>query len=178
MDSGTFNKWMGAVLSALLVLFGLRTLMAELRHDGPPAKPGYEVAMTDDTVPAAPAGPVVPDPPVAELLKVADVATGQGLAKACTSCHAFEKGGAAKAGPVLYGVVNRAVGSVDGYAYSAPMKGKGGAWDYAHLYEFLKNPKATVPGTKMSYAGLKKPADRAAVIAYLRSLADAPAPLP
>jgi cytochrome c len=179
MDSGTFNKWAGAILSALLVMFGLRTLVDEMRHDGPPEKPGYEVAaLVDSGSVAEPATPAVAEPPIAELMKVADAGAGQGLVKACQACHSFEKGGPNKVGPHLWGVVNRPLGASEGYSYSAALKSHGGAWDYAKLNAFLANPKVAIQGTKMAYAGIKKPEDRAAVIAYLRSLSDAPVPLP
>jgi cytochrome c len=179
MDSGTFNKWAGAILSALLMMFGLRTLVHEMRHEGPPTKAGYEVAsLVEGGVPAEPAPPAVAEPPIAELLKVADAGVGQAQVKACQACHSFEKGCPNKVGPHLWGVVNRPVGSSEGFSYSEALKAYGGNWDYAKLNEFLTNPKLAVKGTKMAYAGIKKGEDRAAVIAYLRSLADTPAPLP
>ncbi len=179
MGSGTFNKWTGAVLSALLVLFGGRELINHFSHSSPPAKPGFEVAaMEEASGKVEPAVADTPDPPVAGLLKVADAGVGEGLVKACKACHSFDKGGANKIGPHLWGVVNRTLGAAEGFAYSASLKTKGGAWDYDALYQFLKNPKVYIQGTKMNYAGMRKPEDRAAVIAYLRNLADTPTPLP
>ena len=98
------------------------------------------------------------------------------------ACHSGEKGGPNKVGPDLWDIVNRPVASHEGFAYSAPMKefSQGGTvvWDYDHLDHFLLSPKGLVKGTAMGFAGLKKPDERANVIAYLRSLADTPAPLP
>ena len=114
----------------------------------------------------------------AALLASADVAAGEKLAKKCTACHVFEAGGANKVGPALWGIVNKAKASVDGFAYSAALAGFGGAWDYQSLNAFLAKPKAYISGTKMNFAGLKKPEDRANMVAWLRIMADSQAPLP
>jgi cytochrome c len=94
------------------------------------------------------------------------------------SCHNAEKGGANKTGPGLYGVVGNDVASHDGFKYSSALEGVAGNWNYDALNNFLYNPKGYVKGTKMVFAGLKKTADRAAVIAYLRAQDDSPEPLP
>jgi cytochrome c len=112
------------------------------------------------------------------LIKAADPAKGQSIAKKCVTCHTFDQGGAAKVGPNLWNVVGGPHAHMQGFNYSAAMKASTGSWDYASLDQFLTSPKAYIPGTKMSFAGLKKPEDRAAVIAYLRSLSDNPVPLP
>ena len=112
------------------------------------------------------------------LVAAADMGKGVKLAKKCSSCHSFEKGGKNKIGPNLWDVVNRAKGAHDGFSYSKVMAGFGGDWDWQSLNGFLANPKGYMKGTKMVYAGLKKDADRAAMLAYLRSLSDSPAALP
>ena len=123
---------------------------------------------------AAPSGPA----PIGPLLASADPAAGQAASKACAACHSFDKGGANKVGPNLYGIVGAKHGHIDGFAYSDAIKGKAGPWNYDELNKFLYDPKAYAPGTKMTFAGLKKDQERANVIAYLRSLSDNPAPLP
>lgn len=180
MHSGTFNKWLGAILSAALLMFGLRTIIMESKPEGPPAKPGFEVAEMKEAAVGAATAEAAPqaDPPVAEALKKADVENGNKLTRACQACHSFDKGGPNKVGPALWGVVGRKEGSVDGFAYSEGMKAMGGNWDYAALYKFLANPKAAVAGTKMGFAGYPKPENRADVIAYLRTLSDSPVALP
>ena len=120
--------------------------------------------------------------PIGPLLATADVKAGEAIFKKCAACHTGDKGGANKVGPNLWGIVNRPVASHEGYSYSAGMKafsdGGKAVWDYDHLNGFLTAPKAYVKGTAMGFGGLKKIEDRAALIAYLRTLADAPAPLP
>ena len=108
----------------------------------------------------------------------ADIAAGKKLAKKCTACHVFEAGGANKVGPALWSIVNKAKASADGFAYSAALAEFGGTWDYQSLNAFLAKPKAYISGTKMNFGGLKKPKDRANLIAWMRVRADSPAALP
>lgn len=114
----------------------------------------------------------------AALIAAADPAAGEKQAGLCKACHSLDKGGAAKLGPNLWGVVGRAKGSVAGFAYSPAISSVGGSWTYDDLDRFLENPMAFAKGTKMAFAGVKKPEQRAAIIAYLRRQADSPAPLP
>jgi len=115
---------------------------------------------------------------VLDMLADADVAAGQKVFKKCAACHSIEKGGKNKVGPNLWNIVGGSHGVVAGYKYSDAMTGLSGVWSYEALDEFLISPKAYAPGTKMSFGGLKKPKDRAALIAYLRAQNDSPVPLP
>lgn len=115
---------------------------------------------------------------IATLLASADADDGQKVARKCAACHTFDEGGANRVGPNLWGVVNKDVGSHEGYSYSSAMADLGGEWTYEKLDAFLADPKGYVSGTKMSFAGIKDPEDRADLIAYLRSLSGDPAPLP
>lgn len=115
---------------------------------------------------------------IGELLAVADADAGASLAKKCTACHSLEQGGPNKIGPGLWGIVNRPLGGAADFGYSSAIVDHGGVWDYESLNAFLTNPKGWAPGTKMAFAGLKKPEDRANLILFLRSLADSPEPLP
>ena len=118
------------------------------------------------------------DPTVIELLAMADTAAGRKVAKKCSACHDLAEDGPNKAGPNLWGVVGAAVASHQGYAYSDALAGLGGDWSYEALDSFLTKPRAFAPGTKMRFAGIKKPGDRANLIAFLRTLSDNPMALP
>lgn len=116
--------------------------------------------------------------PVLHLVGGADVEKGKKISKACASCHSFDKGGPVKTGPTLWNIVGRKKGSKSGFGYSSAMAEAGGTWTYADLNKFLWKPKKTIPGTKMNFIGLKKPEDRAAIIAWLRTLSDSPKAMP
>lgn len=88
--------------------------------------------------------------------------------KYCAACHTVEEG-KNRVGPSLHGVVGRTAGSVAGFAYSAANKGSGITWTEEKLEPYLTNPQAVVPGTKMTFAGIKDAGERSAVIAYLKT---------
>ena len=110
------------------------------------------------------------DLPGAAILAQGDPVAGEKVFKKCKACHTIDQGGANRIGPNLYGIVNAAVASVDGFRYSDALTGYGGAWTPDRLAAFLANPGKAVPGTKMSFAGLRKEQDQPDVIAYLDSL--------
>ena len=109
-------------------------------------------------------------PDLGTLLASADATAGEKVFAKCTACHTINQGGANGIGPNLYGIIGKPVGKhAAGFAYSSDLSGHGGVWDYANLDEWLKNPRAFASGTKMSFAGLGKPEDRANVIAYMKA---------
>lgn len=136
-----------------------------LYHEKTMIKRGYEIEITADGA-AKKEEKILALP---DLMKLADATRGAKVAKKCASCHNIAKGAAAKVGPNLYGVVGRAKGSMAGFSYSEGLKGKGGSWDRDSLNQFLTKPKEYIAGTKMAFAGLKKPQDRADVILFLES---------
>ena len=179
MDSFEWNKVFAALLTLAFVVLGVNFLSDGLYHGKNPEKPGYAIeGGAQEATTAAAAGPTVES--VDALLASADLAAGEKAGKKCAACHNFTKGGANKVGPGLYDVVNRAIASVDGFGYSTALKeySEGKTWTYEELNGFLYKPKAHVKGTSMGFAGLKKTNERAAMIAYLRSLSASPAPLP
>jgi cytochrome c len=113
----------------------------------------------------------IPEPDVA--VPEGDVKKGAKLFKAkCAQCHTAEKGGAAKQGPPLWNLFGRAAGTGEFGAYSDAMKKSGMTWSPGHIYQFLVNPKKYVVGTKMVFAGLKKDAERADLVAFLKDCKD------
>ena len=125
------------------------------------------------------AAPVNQGPePILAMLASADIDAGIKIAKKCSACHEFNADGKNKTGPMLWNIVDANMAMKEGFNYSGALASMGGTWDYNALNAFFYKPKAYVEGTKMNFAGLKKPSDRANLIAYLRSLSDAPAALP
>ncbi len=112
------------------------------------------------------------------LLASAVASEGEAKVRACVSCHDFTSGGPDRIGPNLWGVIGRNVASQQGFTYSSAMQSHGGKWGYDELFEFLASPARSVPGTKMTFAGMRRPEDRAAVIKYLATLGGNPPPLP
>jgi cytochrome c len=176
MNSFEVNKIAGAVLGALLFAAGSGFVAELIYHPKPAGKAGYDLPEPQAEAAAAPAEAKVE--PIAVRLASANVEKGQAGTKVCQACHSFEKGGPNKVGPDLWDVVERKKGAHEGFDYSAGMKEKGGTWTYADLDEFLTSPKAYVKGTKMGFAGIASPQERANVVAYLHTLSDSPKPLP
>ena len=112
------------------------------------------------------------------MLATADIGAGKIVAKRCGICHTLNKGGGKKLGPNLWNIVNAPKAGVKGFSYSEALAKAGGNWGYEDLGRFIANPRAAIPGNKMPFSGVKKISDRAALIAYLRTLSDNPAPLP
>jgi cytochrome c len=182
MDSFEFNKVIGGLLGAAFVVFSISLISDAIFAAPAPEKPGYIIEAAEEPAAGAGGGEAAAPESVLPLLATANVEAGATVFKKCAACHTDDKTGANKVGPNLWGVVNRVVASHEGFAYSAPMTdfSQGGTvkWDYEHLDHFLLSPKALVKGTAMGFAGLKKVQERADVIAYLRTQADAPEPLP
>ncbi|MGX6646681.1 c-type cytochrome [Maricaulaceae bacterium MS644] len=180
MGSLFFNKVAGALLAIFLVVLGLSTLAESLFHTEGPETPAYPVDLAA-LQPAAPEEEETGPPDFGVLLAGADISAGERVARRCASCHTFEEGGADGTGPHLWGVIGREVAEVDGFNYSQAMReyAQGGTeWMYQNMNDYLASPRNYVPGTAMSFAGLRDQADRINIIAYMRSLSNDPEPLP
>lgn len=170
MDDLGFNKIAGAVLATglgMLVLMKLPGLVMGSDKE--------IIAYKVGAIEAPTTGDVAPLPfPQADWVGAMDAAKGAKVFKKCQSCHNVDAGGANGTGPALYGVLGGDKATHAGYSYSAALTGLEGNWTYEDLDEYLKKPSKYAPGTKMNFVGLKKPADRAAVIEYLRVASPSP----
>jgi cytochrome c len=184
MDNFEFTKIAGAVLSALLLIFGFKTIIEmNVGHGHGPEKAGYTLPVTEANAATAPAGEegaaaAGGGESILALLPKANADNGKSVFNKCKACHTTENGKPNGVGPNLWGIVNRPKGSHEGFSYSDAMQKKGGNWTFEDLSEFLRRPKSFVPGTKMVFNGIPSPSDEADLIAYLATLADTPVPLP
>lgn len=169
-----FNTAAGWVLFAGIIGLGAAVFSSKYFHADKPERPdtlGYviEGVELEDTGAAA----VVP---LGNLLVDATVEAGERVFAKCSACHTIEQGGANGIGPNLYEVMGATIGNhVPGYAYSPALMEKGGSWTWEDMDAWLKNPRGYADGTKMSFAGLSDPEDRANVMVYMESFGGAPA---
>ena len=146
---------------------------AAIAAAAPDAMPGMSAmsGMTSMAAASAPATAAPASAPAAPAKETAsatlDPKGGEKVFAKCKACHSADDKMKNGTGPALWGVFNRAVGSVEGFKYSESLKSRGGNWDVAALNAYLENPKAAVPGNKMAFPGLKDAADRANLIAFL-----------
>jgi len=169
------NQIAMAVLGALLLIFGTRTLIniafeehkpeTEVGAEKKAAKPAEQPAAAADELPV--------------LLAKADAAKGESDAAVCKACHSFDKGQPSPIGPNLHDVVGRKIASVEGFNYTPALKAHAGeVWTYENLNHWLTNPQAFAAGTTMAFPGIPDAKQRADVIMFLRSKAENPPPLP
>jgi cytochrome c len=170
-----FNTIAGWVLFAGIVALGSSIVAGETFHSERPEEMGYPI----EGVVQEGEGGAEAEKPIAFYLATADAAAGEQVFKKCTACHNADKGGANALGPNLYGVLGEGIGKGHaGYAFSPALSGVGGTWTWDTMSAWLTSPKKFAPGTKMTFAGLSNPQDRANVMAFLNSRSDAPQPLP
>ncbi|ARC87598.1 cytochrome c family protein [Rhodovulum sp. MB263] len=163
----SFTKLLGSASGALLV-FALVDRAGGLYFSNPGLdKPAYVVIEEEPATPAEPEQELTFE----ERMAQADAAAGKRVFNQCKSCHRVEEGANA-VGPSLYGVVGRPVHSAEGFSYSDAFAGLEGSWTAERIDAFITSPRDVVPGTAMTFAGLKDPQDRANVIAYLESVVE------
>ncbi|MEO9824995.1 MAG: c-type cytochrome [Paracoccaceae bacterium] len=167
-DTMTMTKLMGGLCGSFLI-FLLGGFAAEFIYHEPKSHGDGEhhQAYTIDTG-AEEEVEEVAEVPFEEVFASADAAAGERLFRQCSACHKIEDG-ANGTGPHLYSVVNRAIGAIDGYAYSGGFAELAAAWSPEELNAFLANPKGYAPDTKMTYKGMPKIEDRANLIAWLEA---------
>ena len=163
-----FNTIAGWTLFSGIVALGLASISGHMFRADKPERPetmGYKIAGVVSSVKGAEA-----EVPIETLLASADVAKGEATFKKCASCHTATSGGANGIGPNLFGIVGKPIGKhAAGFAYSPDLAAKGGNWDFTALDHWLANPKGMVAGTKMTFAGIESPEDRANIIAWLNT---------
>ncbi|MDB5718733.1 MAG: cytochrome c family protein [Sphingomonas bacterium] len=169
------NTIAGWALAGGIAALGLSIVSGEYFHAERPEKMGYVVEGVEEE---GAEGGGAPAQPIEFYLASADPAQGEQVFKKCAACHNADKGGANALGPNLWGVLGEGVGTGHGFPFTDALKGKGGTWNWTNMDAWLASPKKFAPGTKMTFAGLSKPEDRANVIAFLNQHSDAPLPLP
>nr|WP_166179274.1 cytochrome c family protein [Altererythrobacter segetis] len=161
-----FNTIAGWLLFSGIVALGLNAVSERVFDANKPERPetmGYPIEGVVE-------GGAEAGPDLGTLLAAADPAAGQKIFAKCSSCHTIDQGGANGIGPNLYGTVGEPIGmGKAGFAFSGALSGHGGNWTYENLFDWLKSPNAFASGTKMTFAGLSSPEDRANVIAYLKA---------
>jgi len=174
------NKIAMAVLVALLLFFGTRTLINIAYEEHEPEKPGFEVAGGEGKPGAEAKKPEEPGEEIIAALQTADPAKGEQDVALCKVCHTFDKGGAALVGPNLYGIVGTKIAEGrGGFNFTPALKKHDGQdWTFQNLDLWLTNPQAFASGTTMAFPGIPDLKKRADVIAFLNKNSDSPLPIP
>jgi len=169
-----FNTIAGWMLFAGIVALGTSIVASEAFHSERPKKWPIPI----EGVEAAAGEGAAAEQPIEAYLAKADPAKGADVFKKCGACHNADKGGPNQLGPNLWGVLGEPIGQGKGFAFSPALSGKGGSWNWDVLSQWLTSPKTFAPGTKMTFAGISNPQDRANVMAFLNKQSDSPQPLP
>jgi cytochrome c len=160
------NTIAGWVLGAGIVFLGAWLVTGEMFHSERPHKMGYPV----EGVTGAQTEEEGAEPPIAHFMQTADASRGQAVFGKCASCHTINQGGANGMGPNLWGRMGAPIASVAGYSYSEPLKAHSGeTWGWDNMSAWLASPRDFAPGTKMGFAGISDPQDRANLLAYLNA---------
>ena len=171
------NKIIASIVLAIILVLGINKVTDVIFYVEKPEKSAYQVASnttvasttSDETSSASSeSGNIM------ALFASTNAAEGAKIFKKCAACHSITEGGANKIGPALWGVLGRPAGSIPGYKYSKAMTAHGKNWSFEEMNGFLTKPKDWIKGTKMSFAGLKKAKDRAAVILYMNENTNSP----
>ena len=160
-----FNTVAGWALFAGIIALGGAIVSSKYFETERPEKMGYAIEGVEAEGEGGDSGPSLNT-----LLASADVAAGEKVFAKCAACHTVNQGGANGIGPNLWGTVGEAIAvGKAGFAFSDALKSKGGQWTFENMDAWLKSPREFAPGTKMTFAGLGNPADRANLIAWLNT---------
>ncbi len=171
------NKIIVSIALAVILVLVINKITDVIFYVEKPEKSAYQVASittNDSSVAAETNSSSSGSGDIMAMFASTSAAEGAKVFKKCAACHSINEGGSNKIGPALWGVLGRSVGSVPGYKYSKAMASYGKNWSFEEMNGFLINPKDWIKGTKMSFAGLKKAEDRAAVILYMNENTNSP----
>ena len=171
------NKIIASIILTVILILGINKITDIIFDVEKPEKSAYQVASVSTVTETTSASLNTDSGDIMALLASANVADGKKIFKKCAACHSIAKDGGNKIGPALWGVLGRKAGSVADYKYSKAMTSYGKPWSFEEMNGFLTKPKDWLKGTKMSFVGLKKETDRAAVILYMNKNTDSPLPL-
>ena len=174
------NKIIVSIIFALILVLGINKITDVMFYVEKPEKSAYQIASVTaatGTTTAETSSKNMDSGNIIALFASTSAADGAKVFKKCTSCHNIAQGSGNKIGPALWGVLGRQAGSISDYKYSKVMVAYGKTWSFEEMNGFLTKPKDWIKGTKMSFAGLKNPKDRAAVILYMNENTDNPLPL-
>ena len=160
-----FNTIAGWVLGGGIVLLGATLVSGEIFKSERPETMGYPIAGVQEEG----EGGGEAEQPIAHFLQTADAARGEAVFRKCAACHTVNAGGPNGVGPNLFGTMGKPVAHVAGYSYSEALRGHGGNWGWEEMSRWLRSPRQFAPGTKMTFAGLSDPQDRADLMVYLNS---------
>ena len=175
MNSFEINKIITAILVTILVVFGISKISNIIFDKDDKNVVAYKVETTEETSKEVNASETNVD--LNALLAMGDIDHGKKVFKKCAACHSINKGGSNKIGPNLWNILGKQSGSVANYKYSKAMTAHQKSWTFEEMNGFLISPKKWIKGTKMSFIGLSKPEDRAAVILYMNKNTDSPLPI-
>ena len=171
------NKIVVSIVLAVILILGINKITDAIFYVEKLEKSAYQVASVttvDDSTSAETNLVSSNSGDVMALFASTSATEGAKIFKKCAACHSINEGGGNKIGPALWGVLGRSAGSAPGYKYSKAMAAHGKNWSFEEMNGFLIKPKNWIKGTKMSFAGLKKAEDRAAVILYMNENTNSP----
>ena len=170
------NKIIVSIILAIILVLGINKIADVIFYVEKPEKSAYQVSSTSTatTTETASTNSSAESGNIMALFASTSATDGAKVFKKCLACHSIAEGGGNKIGPALWGVLGRTAGSVPGYKYSKAMAAHGKNWSFEEMNGFLIKPKDWIKGTKMSFAGLKKAKDRAAVILYMNENTNSP----
>ena len=174
------NKIIVSIVFAIILVLGINKVTDVIFYVEKPEKSAYQIASgtTVASTTSAETDSVSSDSGnIMALFASTSAAEGAKVFKKCAACHSIAEDGGNKIGPALWGVLGKPAGSIPDYKYSKAMAAHGKNWSFEEMNGFLIKPKDWIKGTKMSFAGLKKAKDRAAVILYMNENTNSPLPL-